>query len=370
MPIRPGDDRAASSAGERRRGVVHPIVDRLAGYSWRLLAIAAAAVGGLWLIGRLWVVFLPLVIAVLLARVLAPPVNQLRSRGWRPGLAIALVLMAFLIVLGSVLTLIGVATADEVEGIGPTLTRAVDDIETWLVEDAPVDISREDIREFREKAGQAIGDALRDSSGSLVSGALVAVEVLVSLFLGLIITFFVLRDGERFLHSARDLLPGDRELKERLARRAWRTLGGYLRGAALLGLVEGVIMGITVWAVGAELAVPVAVITFLTAFVPFAGAIVAGVLAVLVALATAGGTAALIVLAVAVVVQQLDNDLLAPVVYGSALQIHPVLILLSIVGGGALFGIAGSLLAVPVTAVVTNLIAEARLAARERTAKG
>jgi predicted PurR-regulated permease PerM len=105
------------------------------------------------------------------------------------------------------------------------------------------------------------------------------------------------------------------------------------------------------------------------AFIPFAGAIVAGAIAVLVALGTAGGSAALIVLLVAVVVQQLDNDLLAPVVYGSTLEIHPVPILLSIVGAGALFGIAGSFLAVPVTAVLVNVIAEARSAARERASE-
>jgi predicted PurR-regulated permease PerM len=348
---------------------VHPVVDRLAGYSWRLLVIAAVLVALLWLIARLWVVFLPLAVAVLLARILTPPTSRLRSRGWRPGLAGALVLLVFLVALGAVLTVIGIATADEAESLGPTVTRAVDDIENWLVRDAPGDISREDIQEFREEAGTAIGNALRDSSGSLISGAIVAVELLVSLLLGVIITFFVLKDGDRFLRWARDLLPGDHELKNRLARRAWRTLGGYLRGAAVLGLVEGVIIGITVWAVGGELAVPVAVLTFLLAFIPFAGAIVAGAVAVLVALGTAGGSAALIVLLVAVVVQQLDNDLLAPVVYGSTLEIHPVPILLSIVGAGALFGIAGSFLAVPVTAVLVNVIAEARSAARERASE-
>ena len=119
-------------------------------------------------------------------------------------------------------------------------------------------------------------------------------------------------------------------------------------------------MAITLWLVGAELAVPVGVLTFLAAFVPFVGAIVAGLLAVLVALATGGVTAAIIVLVVAIIVQQLDNDLLAPIVYGRALDLHPIVVLLSITAGGALFGIPGSFLAVPVTAVTWNVIAEAR----------
>ena len=193
--------------------------------------------------------------------------------------------------------------------------------------------------------------------------------MVVSLIIGLIVTFFAIKDGERFARWAQRQLPPDRHaLAERLASRAWRTLGGYLRGAATLGLLEGTIIGLAVALVGGRLAIPVGVFTFLMAFIPILGAIAAGVMAVLVALATGGTTAALIVLVVVVVVQQLDNDLLAPVVYGRSLQLHPVVVLLSVAGGGALFGIAGTLLAVPVTAVVLNVLREARLANREADA--
>ncbi len=345
---------------------MHPTVERVAAYSWRLLVIAAALFLVLRLIGELWVVFLPLVIALLLSRVLTAPTARLRSWGWRPGLAAAAVLLGFLIALATVVGLVSVAVAGQASEVGPTVSRAVDDIERWLVEDAPVDISRDDIARFRERAGEAVGDAARSSSGSFVSGAVVALEVLVSLILGLIITFFVLKDSDRLVRWVQSLLPSARrELAARLGNRAWHTIGGYLRGAALLGVAEGIVIGATLAIVGAKLAVPVAILTFLAAFIPFAGAIVAGLLAVLVALATAGGTAALIVLGVAIVIQQLDNDLLAPLVYGRTLEIHPVLVLLSIAGGGALFGVPGSLLAVPVTAVLVNVVAEARHESRE-----
>src|SRR3546814_3868656 len=93
---------------------------------------------------------------------------------------------------------------------------------------------------------------------------------------------------------------------------------------SLLGLVEGAAIGITLALVGAELAWPVALLTFVAAFVPIVGAVLAGVVAILVALATAELGGAIVVAIVALVVQQLDNDLLAPVVYGRALQMHPV----------------------------------------------
>jgi len=336
-------------------------LDRLAAWSWRLLAVAAALAVLLWLVGRLWVVFLPLVVAAFLCRILAGPNVRLRRLGWRPTVAAATVLAVFLVAMVGMGALIGVAVAGEVEEIGPTVSQAIDDLEDWLVDDSPFDVQRADIDEFRADAGDRLRNALESSSGSLVSGALLVVEVFVSIIFGLIVTFFALKDGDRLVAWVRQALPDERrELAGRLADRAWHTLGGYLRGAALLGLVEGVIIGITLQLVGASLAVPMAVVTFFAAFVPFAGAIVAGALATLVALGTAGTAAAVIVLVVAVLVQQFDNDLLAPVVYGRALNMHPVVVLLAIAGGGALFGLAGSFLAVPVTAVATNLFVEAR----------
>jgi predicted PurR-regulated permease PerM len=133
----------------------------------------------------------------------------------------------------------------------------------------------------------------------------------------------------------------------------------------MLGLIEGMIIGLTVFLVGGHLAVPVAVVTFFAAFVPFAGAIVAGALAVLVTLVTAGFGAAIVVGIVALVVQQFDNDLLAPLVFGRSLELHPLIVLFSLAGGGALLGPVGAVFAVPVSAVVINVIAEARAASIE-----
>jgi predicted PurR-regulated permease PerM len=361
-PASPGDD----PFPPRRGTLVNPLVERLAAYSWRLLVIAGGLAGVAWLVGRLWIVFLPLLIATLLGRILQPPVAWLRVRGWRPALAAAVVLVGFLAAMASITTAIGVAVRGQVHEVVPTLSTAVDDIERWLVEDAPVKLDRSDLDRFRRNAGDALGEVVRSPGGAIVSGVVVAVEVAASLFVGLIITFFVLKDGDRFLQWIHRQLPERRRaLAAALAARAWATLGGYLRGAALLGVVEGTVIGVTLAAVGAKLAVPLAVVTFFAAFVPFIGAIVAAALAVLVALATGSTAAGLIVLAVAVLVQQLDNDILSPLVYGRALQIHPVVVLLAVGAGGALFGIAGSLLAVPVTAVAINVGMEARTRVRD-----
>ena len=130
-------------------------------------------------------------------------------------------------------------------------------------------------------------------------------------------------------------------------------------------MIEGIIIGTTVWIVGGALAVPVAVITFFAAFLPFAGAVIAGAVAVLVTLVTAGFTPAVIVLVVAVLVQQFDNDLLAPLVFGKNLELHPLVVLAAIVGGSTLFGAFGAILAVPITAMTINVIADWRAHDRE-----
>jgi len=338
----------------------------VASYAWRLLVVAAVAVGALWLLGRLWVIVLALAIAILLTRVLEPVAKKLVDRGARRGLAAGGTLVGFLVVIFGAAALIIPVIVDEVDELGPTLSTAVDDVEDWLVEDSPFNVSRQDLDDLRVDASAAFGNSVRASSDSIASGALAALEGVLGIFLSLITAFFMLKDGPRFQSWVLGRVSGDRrELTRRMSARSWTTLGGYLKGAAILGVVEGVIIGVTLTLVGAKLALPVALLTFASAFVPILGAITAGAVATLVALATAGFVPALIVVSVAIVVQQLDNDLLAPVIYGKALQLHPLVILFAVVAGGALFGIAGTLMAVPVTAVVLNALAEARLVRSE-----
>ncbi|MGH9001335.1 MAG: AI-2E family transporter, partial [Acidimicrobiia bacterium] len=207
---------------------------------------------------------------------------------------------------------------------------------------------------YRQEAGMRIGEILRNSSGSLVAGAVAVFEGLAGMVLALVLTFFFVKDGRKFQHWMLDHTPpAHHELLGALAGRAWKALGAYLRGAALIGLIEGVILGVTVWAVGARLALPVAVLTFAGAFFPIVGAVAAGIVAVLVALVSGGPGAALVVAIVALVVQQFDNDLLAPLIYGRIIRLHPAVILLSLAAGGSLAGIAGAFMAVPVAAMVS-----------------
>jgi predicted PurR-regulated permease PerM len=340
---------------------IHPAVVVAGGYAWRLIAIGVVGWAVLKLMSALWVLGMAAAISLLLGRALDPVARALHRQGWRPALVAATTLLGFLMIMAAVMAVLVPAIVDEFSDLGPTIEDAVDDLEDWLVEDSPFDVSRQDIEDFREEARDRASNSLESQGGAVVSGTLVAFEVITGLVLSLIATFFLLKDGARLCRWILSLLPEERRpLASRLAGRAWRTLGGYLRGSATLGVIEGIIIGLTVWLVGGSLAVPIAVITFFAAFLPFAGAVLAGTVAVLVTLVTAGPGDALIVLVVAVLVQQFDNDLLAPIVFGKNLQLHPLIVLGAIVAGSTLFGPLGVVLAVPLTAVVINVLAEWR----------
>lgn len=348
-------DRGMTSSTVDRR------VDRAAAYSWRLLVIAAAVAALLWLVGQLLVVVIPVVVALLLTRALSGPTAWMASRGVPRGLAAGATLLLFIAALSLLLGGVGASVASEFDDLGTTVSEGVDDVQDWLVDDSPFDIDRERLSELREQAGSRVSDLAASSSGVVASSAVLAVEFVAGLLLALIVTFFILKDDQKIVRlGLRTVRPDRRDELHALGRRAWATLGGYLRGVALLGIVEATIIGVTVWLAGGNLVAAVVVVTLLGAFIPIVGAIVAGVIAVLVTLVTAGPTAAGIVAIVAIVVQQLDNDLLAPFIYGRSLQMHPLVILLSVAAGTALFGVVGALLAVPVVSVVLNVIDESR----------
>lgn len=365
IPDNPGEAGSPRRSADRPR--VHPTVERLAAYSWRLIVIGVVGWAVLWTISRLRLVLIPVVVALFLSRGLAPVSRWLGRHRWPPGLAAATTLVGFFLVVAGFLAAIAPALAGELDSLGPTITEALDDVEDWLVEDGPIDVSRESIDRLRARTGERVDNFFRDRDGQVLDSATLAAEVFAAALLAVILTFFMLRDGRRFATWALSKAPIERHASlRRAADRGWATLGAYLRGAALLGVVEAITIGLALLLSGGGLVAPVMIITFMAAFIPIIGAIAAGVIAVLVGLVTGGVATAIIVAVVALVVQQLDNDILAPVIYGRALNLHPVTILLSVTAGSGLFGLAGTLLAVPVVAIAINVTDELRFGERAR----
>jgi predicted PurR-regulated permease PerM len=358
VPTRDGTTVLSRPTGDDVPSRPRALLHRASDIAWRvlLLGVLVLAVGAvLW---RLRLVILPVFIALLLCAALAPLVTRLEQRGVPTLPATWLAYLVFLgLVIGTIVVIVPMM-ASELNGVGDRVSEGLDVVEDWLVT-GPLNLDRSDVEDIRPDGSGNISETVSTSSSTVVSGVTMAGELFAGLILALVLGFLLLKDGRRIQAWGLAHLPErQHDLACALAQRAWDALGGYLRGAAILGAVEGVIIGLTLWTVGVPLAAPIGVLTFLAAFFPVVGAVVAGASATLVALATAGTREALIVLAVCVVVQQFDNDLLAPFIYGKSVQLHPALILVALTTGSVLGGIIGAFLAVPITAAISGVSSE------------
>jgi AI-2E family transporter len=141
-----------------------------------------------------------------------------------------------------------------------------------------------------------------------------------------------------------------------VGRRCWRRLGGFIRSQAIIGAADAALIGVGLALFGVPLALPLAVLTFFGAFIPIVGSLVAGVLSVLIALVVKGPTVALFVLILILVVQQVEGNLLQPIVQGKGLGLHAAVVILAVTAGSSLAGIAGAFLSVPIAAVVAEIV--------------
>jgi putative heme transporter len=327
--------------------------------AWRLLGIGLLIVGLYLLFVRLDVVLLPVFAGALLATLVAPLAESLHRHGVPEGLAALLSVFGVVVaVLALIVGAIGLAV-DDSDHISEQLSESTDEFTDWLV-DGPLQMERADVERTREDLGEEAGDAARSwaRGGGLAKSTTTAVEVLAGMVLAVLAGFFLLKDRDRLGGWALGLWPEDRRDRVRTtAGAAVEGLRGYLRGCIALGLIESVIIGGAVAILASpSTGAPIAVLTLLAAFFPVVGAIVAGVLAVAVTLAESGFVAALAVGAIALVVQQLDNDILGPFILGKATQLHPLAILVCITTGSALAGLAGAFIAVPLTSAATAAV--------------
>lgn len=328
--------------------------------AWRLVGVGLLLVGLFLLAVRLQVILLPLFAGALIAASVIPVADRLGRAGVPRGLA------AFLPVFGFVLATIGIVAGvvafavDDADHIGEELGETADEFTDWLSE-GPLDLDPEEVRDSRKDLEDQAGDtaARWARSGGLVQSTTTVLEVLAGMFLSVLVGFFLVKDRERIGSWVVGLWPDrDHERVRVTAVAAVDALRGYLKGCAALGLVEGVTIGGAVAILASPtLGAPVAILTFVAAFVPIVGAIVAGVLATLLTLAEAGPVAALVVAGIALLVQQLDNDILAPVILGKATQLHPLIVLVGVTAGSTLAGLAGAFVAVPFIAAVTAMSA-------------
>ncbi|MCZ4548467.1 AI-2E family transporter [Gordonia rubripertincta] len=328
----------------------------LAKHSLRLILIAGGAWVLAWIIGKTWVVLLPILLAIIVCTVLWPPVGWLRRKGMNAAAASAVVLLLAVGVVAGIMGAIAPSVVDQSGDLASQATDGVVKIQDWL-HGPPFNFSDDQL----DNAVNAITSRIQDSSTTIASGVFTGVtaatSVLITLFTVLFLTFFFLKDGPRFVPWLRRTsgTPAAEHLAEVLTR-IWSTLGGFIRTQALVSAIDAVLIGLGLVILGVPLAYALAIITFFGGFIPIVGAFVAGALAVLVALVGNGPWTALIVLGIIVAVQQLEGNVLQPWLQSRSMNLHAAIVLLAVTGGGTLFGIIGAFLAVPVAAVVAVIL--------------
>lgn len=323
-------------------------LERAGAWSWRLLVVALVGLAALWLIVRLRLLVLPLIVALFAAAALYPVYRFLRERARFPAALASLSVIALIFgVAGGIGWFVVPQLISGFGELGVAAESGVQRIDEWM---------RGTFGLTADGIGERLSSIVRNNAERIATGVaggiVTAGEIIIGALLVLVFLFFMLKDGPLFTRWMLGRIPERRRDDARaLGGGSMEVLAAYVRGVIVIGLVDASLIGLGLVLIGVPLAGPLIVLTFFGAFIPIVGAFAAGLVAVLVALAANGLGDALLTLAVVVAVQELEGDVVAPVVFGRAVKLHPFVVLVSLTGGAILGGVAGAALAVPLVAV-------------------
>ena len=329
-------------------------LQRAAGWSWRLLLIGIVIYLAFRVASVLRLVVLPCVAALLLTALLHPVLSRFRRLGLPALAATWCTLLIAVAVLAGVGTLAVARTTADYPHLVNELRHTVTALQTSLA-GPPFHVRHAGIQGLSNRALKYLQQHQSLVAGTVVSGGKIFLEILAGLVLMLFVTFFLLKDGERIWGWLTGFLGPDSRARVHLAgSAAWQALVYYVRGTIAVAAIHAVVIGFSLWVLGVPLLVPLVILVFLAAFVPLVGILVAGALAVGVTLGTKGWIAAVVLVVIFILENQLESHLLQPLVVGRMVRLHPLAIILVLAIGGVVAGIPGAIVAVPTAAALTR----------------
>lgn len=341
---------------ESDAGAVSVSVRVAAAWSWRIILILAGVMVTGWLLSFFTKVWIPVLLAALLAGLLSPIVTWLRSKHVPAFAAAAVVLLGLVVGVIGLLTLAGQQIVVGFNQLSESAMRGVNTL-LGMIEDLPVDISTENLNQWTD---QAIS-TLESNSSTIVSGAIsfgsTAGTIVTGGLIMLFTLLFFLADGEKMWLFLVNLFPRPaRSAINGAGRRGWLSLVQYVRVQGFVAFIDAVGIALGAFLLGVPLAVPLGILVFLGSFIPLVGAIATGAIAVLVALMANGPWIALAMLGVVLLVQQVESNVLQPLIMGKAVALHPLAVFLAVATGSVTAGILGALFSVPLLAVVNSVV--------------
>jgi predicted PurR-regulated permease PerM len=325
-----------------------------AGWSWRLLVVGVVVYLTFRVASTLRLVVLPFIAALLLTALLLPLTGRLRRAGM-PGLAATwCTLLVAVAVLAGAAALAATQTSADYQTLVHELGNTTHDLQRWLA-GPPFRFRQSSLAQLSNRLLAFLKQHQSAVAGTVLSGGKIFLEILAGLVLMLFVTFFLLKDGDRiWAWLVGFLSPEGRRRAQGAGTAAWEALTYYVRGTIAVAAIHAVVIGFALWVMGVPLLVPLVILVFLAAFIPLVGILVAGALAVAVTLGTRGWVAAVVLVIIFILENQLESHLLQPLVVGRMVRLHPLAIILVLAVGAAVAGIAGAAVAVPTAAALVR----------------
>ncbi len=328
-------------------------LQRAAAWSWRLLVVGLLIYVAFRVASALRLVVLPCIAALLLTALLQPLTARLRRTGMPSLAATWCTILAAVVVLTGITILAANRVSADYPRLQIEVRHTAHEVQASLA-GAPFHLNSARLQQYSNGLVHFLSQHKSLIAGTVVTGGKIFLELLAGLVLTIFVTFFLLKDGERIWGWLVKALPKDaRRRADNAGAAAWAALVNYMRGTTAVAAIHAVIIGLALWLLGVPLLVPLIILVFIAAFVPLVGILVAGALAILVTLGTKGWIAAVILLGVFVLENQIEGHLLQPQVVGRIVRLHPLAIILVLAVGGIVAGIAGAIVAVPAAAAIT-----------------
>jgi predicted PurR-regulated permease PerM len=335
-----------------------------AGWTWRMVVVGVGIYLLLQLLDQFKVLVVPVLVAILLVALLRPLVELLTGRplrgegepplrrGLPRGLASLLTVLFALAVVAGLFTLIGQQISTGFDDLQTQVVGGWKELQRQLA-DSPLQLTNAQISDWIDQAASGLrGNSTRVVTGAVAVGS-TAADIGTGFFLVLFSTYFFLAGGDRIWAWVVRLFPRTaRQRVDEAGVLAWSTLTSYVRATMIVALTDGTGVAVVAALLGVPLALPLGVLVFLGAFVPVVGALISGIVAVLVALVAKGPLVALLMLAGVIAVQQIESHVLQPFLMGHAVRVHPLAVILAIGAGVLTAGVVGALFAVPLAAVI------------------
>ena len=327
-----------------------------AAWSWRLLLLAALLYAAGRVASLLYLVIVPCAAAILLTALLQPLTARLRRAGLGPLGATWCTLLLAIAGIGGAVWLVASRVAAEYPALVTQVKHTTTQIQSWLA-GAPFHIKTGNLEKLSYNLVTYLSQHKSVLEGTVLTGGRIVVELLAGTVLCFFISFFLIKDGDRIWSWLTSALAPERKQRTDLAgHAAWLAVVHYIRGTVAIAAIHAVVMGVTLTIMGSPLVAPLAVFMFIAAFVPLVGVLIAGTAALLIVIAAKGLVAAVILLGILILMNQLEGHLLQPQVVGKMVALHPLAVILVLAVAGVVAGIAGAVVAVPITAALTSAV--------------